>query len=290
VNWIRIAVGIGRDPSVIALSRALGVSTPLTTGCCVLVFAEIPSVSRGGDLSGVSDDAIEAWAQWPGKRGKFAAAFRSHLCTDEGVVRSWEKHNGAAIRESDKAKDRMRMARERSRNTHERSPNVTGTVRRTFASDVTGRDETVLLTTTDSGTADAAPPLTLALAPVAPPKPPKKPAAFPHFPVPLCQQLHGLWVSTFGACDYPRFRKEFGPLFTLAEADRPAEAPTNAELAAALKSYADLAPLGLAARFANVSHAAGCLAAIARTRRELADDPSRRSDAVMRIIHGRAAA
>jgi hypothetical protein len=121
-------------------------------------------------------------------------------------------------------------------------------------------------------------------------KPAKKPAAYPHFPVALCQQLHGLWVSTFGACDYPRFRKELGPLFTLAEADRPAEAPTNSELAAALKSYADLAPLGVAARFANVNHAAGCLAAIARTRRELADDPSRRSDAVMRIIHGKVAA
>lgn len=289
MNWIRIAVGIGRDPSVIALARALGVSTPLTTGCCVLVFAEIPSVSRGGDLSGVSDDAIEAWAQWPGKRGKFAAAFRSHLCDTEGFVRSWEKHNGAAIRESDKAKDRMRMARERSRNAHERSANVTGTVRRTFPSDVTGRDETVLQTTTTSGTADAAP-TALELVPEKKGKAEKKPPAFPNFPVPLCQQLHGLWVSTFGACDYPRFRKEFGPLFTLAEADRPADAPTNGELAAALKAYADLAPLGASARFANVNHAAGCLAAIARTRRELADDPSMRSDAVMRIIHGRAAA
>lgn len=138
--------------------------------------------------------------------------------------------------------------------------------------------------------ADAPLPLSLVSEPVKARKPAKKPAAFPHFPVPLCQQLHGLWVSTFGACDYPRFRKEFGPLFTLAEADRPAEAPTNAELAAALKSYADLAPMGPAARFANVNHAAGCLAAIARTRRELADDPSRRSDAVMRIIHGKVAA
>ena len=71
-------------------------------------------------------------------------------------------------------------------------------------------------------------------------------------------------------------------------------ATTPGTLPAALKrrvpKYADLAPLGAAARFANVNHAAGCLAAIARTRRELADDPSRRSDAVMRIIHGRAAA
>ena len=138
--------------------------------------------------------------------------------------------------------------------------------------------------------ADAPLPLSLVSESVPPRKSARKPAAYPHFPVALCQQLHGLWVSTFGACDYPRFRKEFGPLFTVAESARPPEAPTDSELAAALKSYADLAPLGAAARYANVNHAAGCLAAIARTRRELADDPSRRSDAVMRIIHGRAAA
>ena len=147
-----------------------------------------------------------------------------------------------------------------------------------------------VITTLLANDADAPLPLSLVSEPEKSPKSGKKPNAYPNFPIPLCQQLHGVWVSTFGACDYPRFRKEFGPLFTLAEADRPADAPTNGELAAALKSYADLAPLGAAARFANVNHAAGCLAAIARTRRELADDPSRRSDAVMRIIHGRAAA
>ena len=138
-------------------------------------------------------------------------------------------------------------------------------------------------------TADAAPALSLVAQTPKPARPRKEPPAFPHFPKALCDHMHTLWVSTFGACEYPRFRKAFGPLFTIAEGARAADAPTDAELAAALKSYADLAPMGAAARFANVNHAAGCLAAIARTRRELAEAPDRRSDAVMRIIHGRVA-
>ena len=117
-------------------------------------------------------------------------------------------------------------------------------------------------------------------------RPRRPPAQYPHFPVELCQDLYVLWVSTFGAVEFGYFRKALGPLFLLPESARAPEAPTDAELAAAIKSYVDLAPMGNAARFASVNHAAGCLASIARTRRECADDPARRSDAVMRIIHG----
>ena len=115
---------------------------------------------------------------------------------------------------------------------------------------------------------------------------PRPPAQYPHFPTALCQELYVQWVSTYGAVEFAHFRKALGPLFLLPEAERAPEAPTDAELAAAMKSYVDLAPMGNAARFASVNHAAGCLASIARTRRECADDPARRSDAVMRIIHG----
>jgi hypothetical protein len=110
---------------------------------------------------------------------------------------------------------------------------------------------------------------------------------YPHFPMPLCLEMHALWVSKFGAVTVSDFRKEFGPLFTIAEADRPATAPTNAELRDALKSYADLAPMGDGAAFATVRRAAAVLSAIANTRREYAQEPERRLDAIMRIIHGR---
>lgn len=292
MNWIRIDVGIMDDPRVGALAGALGVSVPLTTGHLLGVLRKLPTHAKDGDLSRVPDSTIELWAMWAGKKGKFSAEFRAHLCTAQGVVSGWEKHNGSAIREAQRSSDRAKEWRdERRRTARERRTEPVPNAVRTVLRNETRRDETNYLTTTTTcGSADAAPLAMLALAPVASPKTARKPAAYPHFPVELCQSLHGLWVSTFGACDYPRFRKEFGPLFTLAEKDRPTDAPTNSELATALKAYADLAPLGTGARFANVNHAAGCLAAIARTRRELSDDPSLRSDAVMRIIHGRAAA
>lgn len=114
-------------------------------------------------------------------------------------------------------------------------------------------------------------------------------AQFPHYPMDLCLEMHAMWVSQFGGVDVGRFRGEFGPLFTVPEADRPPEAPTNRELRDAMKAYADLAPMGDGARFASVRRAAAVLALIAKARREHAHDPERRLDAVMQIIHGRRA-
>lgn len=108
MNWIRIATGILNDPSIHAVADAAGVSVPTTTGHVVGVLSYLPDHARGGDLSGVSDATLERWAMWTGKRGKFAAAFRAYLCDAQGVVRSWEKHNGAAIRKLDADVQRKR--------------------------------------------------------------------------------------------------------------------------------------------------------------------------------------
>lgn len=157
------------------------------------------------------------------------------------------------------------------------------------------------VTGTDAGTgtkeliaADAAP---ADLSLVGAPKKPKTPRApkasdddkpkYPNFSRGLCDAMHALWVSKFGAVSYGMFRNEFGPLFTLAEADRPSDAPKDIELRDALDSYVKLAPMGDGATFVTVRRAAACLSAIANARREYANEPERRLEAVMRIIHGR---
>jgi len=136
-----------------------------------------------------------------------------------------------------------------------------------------------------SGVADAPPAPQIVRAPR-----PRNGPQFPHFSRDRCDAMHATWVSTRGAVEYGRFRKTIGPLFTIAEADRPPEAPTDAELADALRSFAEMAGIGAESRFATIDRAAQCLAEIARTRRRFATDPIARSDAVMRIIHGKAAA
>lgn len=115
MNWICIAVGIMRDPSVIALAEAVGVSVPTTTGHLVGVLTAMPEGAITGDLSAVSDATLEQWAMWRGPKGKFARAFRAQLCTEQGVVRSWEKYNGSAWRKLKADRERKKAERERRR-------------------------------------------------------------------------------------------------------------------------------------------------------------------------------
>jgi hypothetical protein len=296
VNWIRIAVGMKNDASVSRIADACKVRVAEAVGCVVNVLAELPAHARDGNLANTPDRLIEQWAVWEGKRGAFASAFREHLTDENCVVRAWEKHNGAAIREADTKREEARKWREKkaAEKAKEREnvgptdapPNA---LRRSV--DGTGRDGTVLLNNTE---------LQASLLPTDPigtprdrvaqkkPKPVKADGPqFPHFSRDLCTEMHTLWVSKFGAIGYPLFRKEFGPLFTLAEADRPAGAPSDHELRDALKSYTDLVTMGDGATFASVKRAAGCLSAIANVRREYANEPERRLECVMRIIHGR---
>ena len=115
MNWIRVDVGIGRDSSIGAMSEALGVSVPTTTGHTVLVYTAMAEGCLSGDLSTVKDSVIETWAMWRGKRGRFAAALRAHICTPEGVMRSWAKYNGSKLHEMEYDRERKRIARESAR-------------------------------------------------------------------------------------------------------------------------------------------------------------------------------
>lgn len=112
MNWIRIDVAIGRDASLGNIAGACGVSRVTATGHVLLVYTAMAEGCRNGDLATISDAVMEEWAQWRGKRGRFAVAFRAELCTQQGVVRSWEKYNGAKLRELESDRDRKRTARE----------------------------------------------------------------------------------------------------------------------------------------------------------------------------------
>lgn len=161
MNWIRIAVGIMDDPTTHALAEALGVSVPATTGHMVGVLRCLPQHARDGDLSNVPDTTLERWAMWTGKRGRFAAAFRAQLCDAQGVVRSWEKHNGAALREGDRQREKAKRYRERAEAVpRDATRDVPGTVpqpsRPNVTTTITERDVTAdslspLTTTTPDG-------------------------------------------------------------------------------------------------------------------------------------------
>lgn len=143
MNWIRVARGMKDDPRLFTLAETCRVRLAEAVGLVVNVLVELPDHAATGDLSTVPAPSLEAWARWHGRPGVFDRAFRETLC-EGGVVRAWEKHNGAALRASADARDRMRRLRgERSGVREpfaERSPNGSQNdgedVRRTFASTV----------------------------------------------------------------------------------------------------------------------------------------------------------
>jgi hypothetical protein len=114
-------------------------------------------------------------------------------------------------------------------------------------------------------------------------------AKYPSFPDATCREMYRLWTGRMGAVEYGRFRKLFAPCFSTVEAERTPDMPTDAELCDALRSFVDLAPRGRGAPWAKVTVCAELLSAIALRRRDLAENPEARLDAVMQIIHGRKA-
>jgi hypothetical protein len=126
MNWIKIAADMKTDDAMGVISEDCGVARYAAVGLCVNVFGVMANKAQSGDVSQVRDSTIEEWAGWDGKRGRFASAFRKALCTKAGVVRSWERYNGAAIRKSEADIERLRS--KRRENVARRSPDERATV------------------------------------------------------------------------------------------------------------------------------------------------------------------
>lgn len=104
---------ISDDPKIHELARACAVRPAEAVGLTVGVFTQMAEHAQSGAILDVPDGLLERWAMWLGEPGLFATHFRRLLCRDDGVVMAWEKHNGAAIRESLAARDRMAAKRKK---------------------------------------------------------------------------------------------------------------------------------------------------------------------------------
>lgn len=113
------------------------------------LLVELPDHARGGDLAGVSDRTLDRWAGWRGERGAFAAAFRAIFLAADGSFSAWDRHNGAAIRASDAAVERMRSLRAGKKKTppQPQQPQQVTSVRRTFGERSHLRDGSTLKST-----------------------------------------------------------------------------------------------------------------------------------------------
>lgn len=113
MNWIRVAVAIGDDPDIHELADALNVRVAEAVGLVVCTLVRFPEHAPDGNLTQLRDSLIERWAGWEGERGKYATELRRIFLTD-GIWSSWEKHNGAAMRDAQKARERAAEYRRRN--------------------------------------------------------------------------------------------------------------------------------------------------------------------------------
>jgi len=108
MNWIRIATGIADDPKVFRLAKQCAVDVATATGLLVRVLVKLPLHAADGNIAAVPPEAIEQWAAWTGEPGVLDAALRAIFCDDDETVAAWDKHNGAALREMRRDRDRKK--------------------------------------------------------------------------------------------------------------------------------------------------------------------------------------
>lgn len=116
MNWIRVASRVSQDAKIWRLAELAGCDRHKAVGHCIDLWGAMTEQAQDGALGDVPDAVLEAWAQWDGRRGRFAAAVRATLLDERGVVAAWERYQGAAIREHAanrlRAEARRRAARE----------------------------------------------------------------------------------------------------------------------------------------------------------------------------------
>ena len=110
MNWVRIARNIKNDPRILTLAARCRVRVPEAVGLVVNLLVEFPDNAVDGHIEPIEDFVLEQWAGWVGDAGVFATHFRTLLCDEHGVVRAWEKHNGAAMREAPNPTARIFMS------------------------------------------------------------------------------------------------------------------------------------------------------------------------------------
>ncbi len=121
--WIRVHANLADKPIVCRLVESLGVSQHEALGLLVTFWGKVSQHAANGTISTVPDTQLEVWAQWRGKRGRFASFIREYHTDTDGRVNEWDEYAGKL--EGRRAQERQRKQRDRertSRGRHADSP------------------------------------------------------------------------------------------------------------------------------------------------------------------------
>lgn len=114
MTWIRWDAPTPREPIIGVLAGLLKVRPAEAHGLYCATWCGFAEHQPDGRAVGVTDDNLELWACWQGKRGRFALVFRER-CVEQlegqkdlpGVVRGWWRQF-PGLREQDRIGDRAR--------------------------------------------------------------------------------------------------------------------------------------------------------------------------------------
>src|SRR5262249_15326397 len=105
-------------------AQRLRITHEAAIGLLVQLWLELPDHARDGAIGQITDQALEEWAGWRGRRGRFAPAYRDLFQTVDGKVNAWDRHNGKALEKSDRDAERTRRWREEQAKLHAEQPHT----------------------------------------------------------------------------------------------------------------------------------------------------------------------
>lgn len=113
VKWIRLDTASPGHPLVHKLSVALKIPAAQAFGHYCSLCCGLGEHQEDGHLAEVPDTALELWAVWRGRAGRFAAVIREHCQNEDGFMKGWWRQEKLRLR-AEKDRDRHRDLRRQS--------------------------------------------------------------------------------------------------------------------------------------------------------------------------------
>lgn len=111
MTWIRWECDTSTGDAVMDLAEALNIEPALAHGLHVGACCGMGRHQPDGHLTEVTDTALEQWALWRGKRGRFAQAFRARCMDERGDLRGWWRQE-ALMKKRDNDRKRAKQSRD----------------------------------------------------------------------------------------------------------------------------------------------------------------------------------
>ena len=108
MTWIRVETNVAENDKVIALAEGCGISVEAALGFLIRFWGRVAEHRPDGDLSQMSDSALEQWAGWNGMPTVFTQTLRK-LFVRNNILEGWVERQGKLAQRA--AADRERKRR-----------------------------------------------------------------------------------------------------------------------------------------------------------------------------------